>query len=58
MLRDDLGSMMKKNKISNDETIEITYTFAMHKPKEDQEIENDEWIRTIKSLFTFEPTES
>lgn len=51
MLREDIGSMMKKKRISNDETIEITYTFAMHKPKEDQKIENDEWIKVIKSLF-------
>ena len=58
MLREDLGSMMKKNHLSNDEIIEITYTFAMHKPKEDQKIENDEWIKSIKTLFQFEPTQS
>lgn len=50
--------MMKKHHLSNDEVIEITYTFAMHKPKEDQKIENDEWIRTIKTLFQFEPTQN
>ena len=57
MLREDLGSMMKRMNLSNDEVVEITYTFAMHKPKEDQKIENDEWIRVIKSLFTTENTE-
>lgn len=49
MLRDDLGGMMKKHNISNDETIEITYTFAMHKPKEDKKIEEDEWINVIRT---------
>lgn len=54
MLREDIGTMMRRHRISNDETIEITYTFAMNKPKEDQKIENDEWIRVIKTLFSFE----
>lgn len=57
MLREDVGTMMKKHHISNEEVVEITYTFAMHKPKEDQKIENDEWIKVIKSLFTFEDTD-
>lgn len=56
MLREDIGAMMKEMSLSNDEVIEITYTFAMHKPKEDEKIETDEWIRVIKSLFTFEDT--
>jgi WD40 repeat protein len=46
--------MMKKLGLSNDEVIEITYTFAMHKPKEDQKIENEEWINVIKSVFIFD----
>jgi WD40 repeat protein len=54
MLREDLGSMMKVQNLSNDETIEIVYTFAMHKPKEDEKIENDEWINVIKSSFRFD----
>lgn len=54
MLREDIGSMMRKKGLSNDETIEITYTFAMHKPKEDQKIENDEWIKVIRSLHYFD----
>jgi hypothetical protein len=46
--------MMKRLGLSNDEVIEITYTFAMHKPKEDQKVENEEWINVIKSQFVFD----
>lgn len=57
MIRDTLGSMMQKHHISNDETVEILYTFSMHKPKEDRKIENDEWIKVIHSVFSPEITE-
>ena len=51
MLREKLDNMMQKHHISNDETVEIIYTFSMHKPKEDQKLENDEWIKTINTAF-------
>ncbi|CAI2368884.1 unnamed protein product [Moneuplotes crassus] len=54
MLRGTIAEMMKLMNLSNDEIVEITYTFAMHKPKEDEKIENDEWIKVIKSIFVFE----
>lgn len=54
ILRDTLGSMMQKHHISNDETVEILYTFSMHKPKEDKKLQNDEWIKTIHTAFDFE----
>jgi WD40 repeat protein len=54
ILRGSLGEMMQKHNISNDETVEIIYTFSMNKPKEDQKLQNDEWIKTIHTAFELE----
>jgi hypothetical protein len=46
--------LQEQGKVSSEEVVIIHYTFALKKPKLEQEQDQEEWIKCVKMEYKFE----
>lgn len=52
-LTEDLGALLERLKLSNEQVIEVFYLFALEKPKPKHTSPQDEWVAAISPLADY-----